>query len=152
MMDYTQADRSHETIINDTLARVLRERIGLSAVAETLRERARPDIIVRLEHRVVIIETELEPALTVDADALARFGMEIDGLIVQNVFAVRVPAQLRSTSQQYLYERMASATLTWQEWRSDGTSGPKHQWRCVRTRSGGGSGSIIHRPGTLTLR
>ena len=125
MMDYTQADRSHETIINDTLARVLRERLGLNAVAETLRERARPDIIVRLENRVVVIETELEPALTVEADALARLGMEIDGLVAQNVFAVSVPAQLRSTSQQHMYERMRSATLTWQEWRSDGTSGPK---------------------------
>ena len=125
MMDYTQADRSHETIINDTLARVLRERLGLNAVAETLRERARPDIIVRLENRVVVIETELEPALTVEADALARLGMEIDGLVAQNVFAVSVPAQLRSTSQRHLYERMGSATLTWQEWRSDGTSGPK---------------------------
>ena len=63
------ADRSHETIINDALARILRERLGMSAVAETLRERARPDIIVRLEQRVVVIETELEPALTVEADA-----------------------------------------------------------------------------------
>ena len=62
-------DRSHESIINDSLARVMRERIGLNAVAETLRERARPDIIVRLEGRVVVIETELEPAHTVEADA-----------------------------------------------------------------------------------
>ena len=118
-------DRTHETIINGTLARVLRERLGLSAVAETLRERARPDIIVRLDQRVVVIETELEPALTVEADALSRLGIEIDGLVVQNVFAVTVPGQLRSTHQQYLYERMGSATLRWQEWRSDGTSGPK---------------------------
>lgn len=118
-------DRSHESIINDSLARVMRERLGLNAVAETLREGARPDIIVRLEGRVVVVETELEPALTVEADALSRLGMEIDGLVVQNVFAVTVPGQIRSTNQQHLYERMASATLRWQEWRSDGTSGPK---------------------------
>ena len=31
-----QQDRSHESIINDTLARFLRERCSLSAVAETL--------------------------------------------------------------------------------------------------------------------
>lgn len=40
-------DRSHESIINDALARVLRERAVLNTAAETLRERARPDIIVR---------------------------------------------------------------------------------------------------------
>ncbi len=31
----SDSDRSHESIINDTLARFLRERCGLSAVAET---------------------------------------------------------------------------------------------------------------------
>lgn len=118
-------DRSHESVINDSLARVMRERLGLDAVAETLRAGARPDIVVRLEGRVVVIETELEPALTVEADALSRLGMEIDGLVVQNVFAVSVPGRIRSMDQQYLDERLASATLRWQEWRSDGTSGPK---------------------------
>ena len=39
-------DRTHETIINDTLARLLRDRLGLSTAAETLHGRARPDIIV----------------------------------------------------------------------------------------------------------
>ena len=118
-------DRSHESIINDTLARFLRERCSLSAVAETLHHGRRPDIIVRLPEGPVILETELEPALTVEADALSRLGMEIDGQKVQNVFAVTVPGRLRSTSQQHLYERMAGATLVWQEWRIDGTSGPK---------------------------
>ena len=118
------ADRTHESIINGALARVLRERAGLDAVAETMRERARPDIIVRLAEAVVVLELEVEPAPTVEADALSRLGMEIDGHRVQNVFAVKAPAQLRSTSQQYLFERMGAATLEWQEWRFDGTSGP----------------------------
>lgn len=117
-------DRTHESIINDALARVLRERAGLDAAAETLRERARPDIMVRLSESVVVLELEVEPAPTVEADALSRLGMEIDGLRVQNVFAVKAPEQLRSTSQHYLYERMGAATLEWQEWRFDGTSGP----------------------------
>ena len=121
----TDSDRSHESIINDTLARILRDRCGLSAVAETLHDGKRPDIIVRLPEGPVILETELEPALTVEADALSRLGMEIDGRKVQNVFAVTVPIRLRSTSQQYMYERMSSATVVWQEWRIDGTSGPK---------------------------
>ena len=60
-------DRTHETIINGVLAQVLRERVGLSAVAETLREKARPDIIVRLTESVIVLETEVAPALTVEA-------------------------------------------------------------------------------------
>ena len=125
MTTTTDSDRSHESIINDTLARFLRERCGLSAVAETLHDGRRPDIIVRLRAGPMILETELEPAMTVEADALSRLGMEIDGQRVQNVFAVTVPGRLRSVSQSHLYQRMASATLVWQEWRIDGTSGPK---------------------------
>ena len=117
-------DRTHESIINGALARVLRERAGLSAAAETLRERARPDIIARLAESVIVLEIEVAPAPTVEADALSRLGMEIDGRRVQNVFAVKAPSALRSIGQQYLYERMGSSTLEWQEWRIDGTSGP----------------------------
>ena len=125
MTTATDSDRSHESIINDTLARFLRERCGLSAVAETLHRGRRPDIIVRLTAGPMILEIELEPAMTVEADALSRLGMEIDGQRVQNVFAVTVPGRLRSVSQSHLYQRMAGATLVWQEWRIDGTSGPK---------------------------
>ena len=85
----------------------------------------RPDIVVRLPDNTVILEVEIDPAPTVEADALSRLGMEIDGRVVQNVIAVRVPAQLRSTSQARLFERMVGANLDWQEWRSDGTSGPR---------------------------
>ena len=118
-------DRSHESIINDTLARLLRDRCRLSAVAETLHGGKRPDIVVRVSEGPVILEIELEPALTVEADALSRLGMEIDGQRVQNVFAVTVPGQLRSTSQDHLYDRMAGARMVWQEWRIDGTCGPR---------------------------
>ena len=51
--------------------------------------------------------------------------MVIDGLKVQNVYAIKLPENLRSASQQYLYERMTTASLVWQEWRIDGTSGAK---------------------------
>ena len=118
-------DRSHESIINDTLARLLRERSGLSTAAETLHAGKRPDIIVRLPEGPVILETEFVPAATVEADALSRLGMSVDGQRVQNVFAITVPARLRSTSQQHLYQRLATSTLAWQEWRIDGTSGPR---------------------------
>ena len=118
-------DRSHESIINNALARLLRESVGLSAVAETLHHGRQPDIVVRLPGGPVVLEIEIEPAPTVEADALARLGMEIDGRKVQNVFAVTVPGQLRSTAQSRLYERMAAATLQWREWRIDASSGPR---------------------------
>ena len=119
-------DRSHESIINEALARFLRDRCSLDAVAETLRDDKRPDIIVRLSEAPVVLETEVDPAPTVEADALSRLGMEIGGKKVQNVYAVTIPLALRSVPQQYLFERMATATLVWQEWRSDGTSGPRN--------------------------
>ena len=126
MTSQTGSDRSHESVINDTLARIFRDRLGFSAVAETLLDGKRPDIIVRLPQAApVILEIELEPARTVDADALSRLDMEIDGEKVQNVFAVTAPARLRTVDQQHLFERMEAAALEWQEWRSDGTTGPK---------------------------
>ena len=76
-------DRSHESIINEALARYLRERRGLSAVAETLHDGRRPDIIVRLPVSPVVLEIEIEPAPTVEADALSRLGMAIDGRITE---------------------------------------------------------------------
>ena len=118
-------DRSHEGVINDVLARLLRESLGLPAVAETLHEGKRPDVLMRLPGGPVVLETEIEPAPTVEADALARLGMEIDGQRVQNVFAVTVPGHLRSTAQQRLYDRMAVSTLEWREWRIDGSAGPR---------------------------
>ena len=118
-------DRSHESIINDVLGRLLRERVGLSAVAETLHGGRRPDILVRLTEGPVILEIEIAPAPTVEADALSRLGMEIDGRRVQNAFAVVVPERLRRVPQGQLYERLASANLEWQEWRIDGTAGPE---------------------------
>ena len=126
MTSQTGGDRSHESVINDTLARIFRDRLGFPAVAETLLDGKRPDIIVRLPQAApVILEIELEPARTVDADALSRLGMELDGEEVQNVFAVTAPARLRTVDQQHLFERMEAAALEWQEWRSDGTTGPK---------------------------
>ena len=115
-------DRSHESIINDVLARLLRERVGLSAAAETLHGGRRPDILVRLAEGPIILEIEIAPAPTVVADALSRLGMEINGRRVQNAFAVVVPENVRAIPQHQIYERLAIANLEWQEWRIDGTS------------------------------
>jgi hypothetical protein len=80
---------------------------------------------VRTQDAPVIVEVELEPARTVEADALSRLGMEIDGRKVQVVLAVVVPESMRTVAQQHLPARLALINLRWQEWRSDGTSGPK---------------------------
>ena len=118
-------DRSHESVINDALARLLRERVGLDAVAETLHAGRRPDILARRPGGPAVLEVEIAPAPTVAADALSRLGMEIDGRSVQTAFAVVVPESVRATPQQHLYARLAAAALQWQEWRADGTAGPK---------------------------
>ena len=123
-MTAAASTRSREEVINVVLAQLLRERLGLSTAAETMRGHARPDIVVRRPEGPVVLEVEFEPAATVDADALARLGLEIDGQPVQTAFAVTVPARLRAISQEYLHERLAGAGLTWREWRIDGASGP----------------------------
>ena len=119
-----QPDRNYESTVNDALARLLRERANLNAASETLQGR-RPDIIVRIQNRAVILELEIEPARTVEQDALSKLNMPIDGNPVQNAFAITAPIELRATDQRHLPDRLASATLQWQEWRADGTSGPK---------------------------
>ncbi len=118
--------RTHESVINVALAQVLGERLGLTTAAETMYGRSRPDIVLRRDGGPVVLEVELEPAATVDADALARLGLEIDGQPVQNAFAVAVPGQFRQADQRHLAARLAAATdLRWREWRIDGTSGPR---------------------------
>jgi len=121
----TQSDRSHESVINDALAALFRDRSGLDAVSETLRGGMRPDIVVRIPDGPVVVEVELEPARTVVADALSRLGMDINGQRVQVTFAVAVPEAMRTAPQEHLMTRLSGINLRWQEWRGDGTSGPK---------------------------
>ena len=111
MATVSAKDRSHEGIISDTLTRFFRERCRLSTVAEALHNGRRLDIIVRLSEGPVILETEIESTFAVEADALSRLGMEIDGRSVQSVFIFTVSGRVRSTSQQHLYQRMAAETL-----------------------------------------
>ena len=124
-MPVSPTDRSHESVINDALATLFRERAGLIASSETLHVGVRPDIIVRTPDGPVIVEVELEPARTLEADALSRLGTEIDGRKVQVAFAVAIPEVIRTVAQQHLQARLAAINMRWQEWRSDGTSGPK---------------------------
>ena len=68
------------------------------------------ELVVGLPAGSVILETELEQALTVEADAFPHLGVETDGQWVQFVLAVMVRGRLRSASQLYLYQRFAGAT------------------------------------------
>jgi tRNA1(Val) A37 N6-methylase TrmN6 len=124
-MPVQYTDRSHESIINDALATLFRDKAGLKASAETIHPGVRPDIVVRTADGPVIVEVELEPARTLEADALSRLGMEIDGLKVQIAFAVAIPEMIRTVPQEHLQSRLASLNMRWREWRADGTSGPK---------------------------
>jgi len=126
MMPVSSADRSHESVINDALATLFRDRAGLNASSETLHIGGRPDIVVRTSDGPVIVEVEFEPARTLDADALSRLGIEIDGQKVQIAFALAIPEAIRTVPQQHLQARLSTISMRWQEWRSDGTSGPKN--------------------------
>ena len=116
--------RQQERIVNAELARLLRERCGLDAQAEVIVDGRQPDIlIVRSDNTPVIVETELMPARSVNDDALAKLGLPVNGQPTGVTFAVRLPAELRDVEQRHLGERVAIATLNWQEWFADSTSG-----------------------------
>lgn len=112
-------------MINAALVELFHERAGLRAEAEvTQAGGARPDVVVWADSGPVIVETEYAPARSVHADALARLGMRVEGETVSVAFATSIPANLRAAPQAHLADRLALATLEWQEWRADGTSGP----------------------------
>ena len=103
----TTGPRKPETLVNGELASALRKRHPRwdreSLVAEStgvLRsEQKRPDILVLEAGRwPVAVETEFEPARTVDADALARIGAHVarTGEPIEGVIAVRLPASLKT--------------------------------------------------------
>lgn len=97
--------RTVETAFNSTLANVLRgkhPRWTTAVSAEqtgVLRDSAgaQPDIIVRHPGGMaVVIETEYEPARTVEADAQGRLGriLEPEGELMEAALAVRIPGEL----------------------------------------------------------
>ena len=101
--------RQTEGSINHDLAAALRrlhpawnDQTVLAESTDVLGEGAglRPDIVItnRLRTGGVILETEVEPAPTVQDDALARLGTTFaaDGSPVEQVVAVRIPATART--------------------------------------------------------
>ncbi len=125
--------RQTEGSINHDLAAALRElhpawneKTVLAESTDILTEGAglKPDIVITNASRSggVIIETEVEPARTVEADALARLGgaFSADGSQVEQVVAVKIPTAARTPGVQldslsYSYKTCTNGTeaVTW---------------------------------------
>lgn len=110
-----------EHTINDALAELLRgtrrawrdEKVVTSEDTGQLKDTAgRPDILV-VETNVspVVIETEVFPAVTVEAEALSRLGaqMRTTGRKILSSVAVRLPDRLRNKYGDALAKDLASA-------------------------------------------
>ena len=117
-------DQSHtaEIAFNVELANALRgkhprwrDRVGAEQTGVLRDESARrPDIVIRHPGGLtVIVETEFEPARTVEDDARGRLGGIIadTGDAVEQAMAVRVPVTLRDVDQSRLPERIAAAAF-----------------------------------------
>lgn len=110
-----------EHTINDALAEVLRTKrqlwrsdkvVSSENTGQLKGSSERPDILV-IEPNVspVVIETEVLPAATVEADALARLGKQLRGTgrTILSVVAVRLPLRLRAKSGKKLSADLAGA-------------------------------------------
>lgn len=110
-----------EHTINDALAEVLRStreawresNVVTSETTGMLKGGAkRPDIlVVEPNASPVVIETEVVPAATVEADALSRLGAQLSatGQPILSAVAVRLPNRLRSVRPQILRSELAKA-------------------------------------------
>ena len=79
----------------------------------------------------VVIEAEIEPARTVEADAQARIGAPLAGSLmpVETVVALRYPARFRSVAEALLESEIASATdLRWALLTEHRGRRPSHGW------------------------
>ncbi|MCY4067854.1 MAG: hypothetical protein OXE79_01930 [Acidimicrobiaceae bacterium] len=111
-------------------AAVLAEATGVFRDAAALQ----PDILVTGEGRApVVIETEYEPAGSVEADAVGRLGAVIDatGAAVSSVLAVRVPPELRGAPGGRLTAEAAAAS---------------YRYCCYTTAPAGSDASVSAQP------
>ncbi len=110
-----------EHTINDALAALLRETRQSWQASDVVNSEntgmlkgnnARPDILVT-EPNVspVVIETEVLPATTVEAEAIARLGEKVrtTGRPILSSVAVRLPIRLRPKHGKLLMSEIASA-------------------------------------------
>lgn len=110
-----------EHTINDALAELLRgtrrawrdsDIVGSENTGQIKGSTARPDILV-VEPNVspVVVETEVNPAITVEAEAVDRLGRQLKstGRTILSSIAVRLPARLRDKSGRALQKELMSA-------------------------------------------
>lgn len=110
--------RTSEIAFNVELLNVLRtkhprwrDHAGVEQL-DVFRQRGQPDIVIRPPGGVpVILETEFEPARTVEEDATARLGRFLSktGDRIEQTIAVRVPAELKEVLQADLKEHIDRA-------------------------------------------
>lgn len=111
-----------EHTINDAIAELLRgtrrawresEIVSSENTGQIKGSAARPDILV-VEPNVspVVIETEVLPALTVEAESAARLGAKLrkTGRTILSSVAVRLPMRLRERSGKALHKELLSST------------------------------------------
>ena len=116
-----QMPRTSETAFNVELANALRgkhprwredDRIGAEQTRVFLNQLGlQPDIVIRHPGGApVVVETEYEPARTVEEEARARLGLAMadSGESVEQAIAVRVPLAMRG-DQSHLPEQIAAA-------------------------------------------
>jgi hypothetical protein len=109
-----------EHTINDALAEVLRSTraswqptdcVSSENTKKLKGSAARPDIIVSEPNASpVVIETEVLPAITVEAEARSRLGQKLaaNGRTILSAVAIRMPEVLRSKQSKALREEVAA--------------------------------------------
>ena len=111
--------KTHEIAFNVHLFNVLRtkhprwrDHAGVEQTAVFRDAALQPDLVIRPPGGVpVIIETEFEPARSVEKDARARLGQRLryNGVLIEQVIAVKVPKDLSRVQQGDLLRHIESA-------------------------------------------
>ena len=111
-----------EATVNNALCKMLseknvrwRDRIESEKTGVLLQAAGkRPDIIVNHPGSLpVIIESEFEPARTVEEDAQSRLGSKLsaDGRRIEQVIALKVPSGIATVKQQHLEEALSTTVF-----------------------------------------
>ena len=134
--------RTVETAFNFELANQLRTRhprwqeAGAVAAEQTGilagQLQKQPDIVIRHHGAApVIVETEFEPARSVEPESRDRLGAIIDGKPVEGVLAVRVPRDLAQVDQGRLGEAISAVQFGYclvSSWDTAPVRWPDHGW------------------------
>ena len=114
-----KSSRTNEIAFNVRLLDVLktkhprwRDHAGAEQQGVVRETAQRPDIVIRPPDGIaVVLETEFEPARSVEADAQARLGqfLQYNGDRVEQTIAVRVPSELRQVPQADLAQHIEAA-------------------------------------------